>query len=105
MWSAEVAAGEVALMRTPLANFSDGGETAQAANYTRLPKPEGYAFQNRFVGDYLLYGSGSGWGWPENAKRPSLYVAMGGRRSRRALAAAWSGSDRNDGFRRSNRRS
>jgi hypothetical protein len=75
MWSAEVAAGEVALMRAPLANFSDGGETAQAANYTRLPKPEGYAFQNRFVGDYLLYGSGSGWGSPVNAKRPSLYVA------------------------------
>jgi Beta propeller domain len=74
MWSAEVAAGEVALMRAPLANFSDGGETAQAANYARLPKPEGYAFQNRFVGDYLLYGSGSGWGSPENAKQPSLYV-------------------------------
>ncbi|MBO0726926.1 MAG: beta-propeller domain-containing protein, partial [Blastocatellia bacterium] len=51
MWSAEVAAGEVALMRAPLSNFSDGGETAQAANYTRLPKPEGYTFQNRFVGD------------------------------------------------------
>ena len=75
MWSAEVAAGDVALMRVPLANFSDGGETAQAANYTQLPKPEGYAFQNRFVGDYLLYGSGSGWGSPKNAKRPSLYVA------------------------------
>jgi Beta propeller domain len=75
MWSAEVAAGEVALMRAPLANFSDGGETAQAANYTQLPQPEGYAFQNRFVGDYLLYGSGSGWGSPKNAKRPSLYVA------------------------------
>jgi len=76
MWSAEVAAGEVALMRAPLANFSDGGETAQAANYARLPKPEGYAFQNRFVGDYLLYGSGSGWGSPENAKQPSLYVTQ-----------------------------
>jgi hypothetical protein len=74
MWSAEVAEGEVALMRAPLANFSDGDETAQATNYTRLPKPEGYAFQNRFVGDYLLYGSGNGWLEPKNAKRPSLYV-------------------------------
>ena len=105
MWSAEVAAGEVALMRAPLANFSDGGETAQAANYARLPKPEGYTFQNRFVGDYLLYGTGSGWGSPENANRPSLYVTpMGGRRSRRAFAAAWRGSHRNDGYRRGNRR-
>jgi hypothetical protein len=75
LWSAEVSAGEVALMRAPLANFSDGGETAQDSYYARLPKPEGYAFQNRFVGDYLLYGSGSGWGSPENAKQPSLYVA------------------------------
>jgi len=75
MWSAEVAEGEVALMRAPLANLSDGSETAQAANYTRLPEPEGYVFQNRFVGDYLLYGSGTGWGSPKNAKRPSLYVA------------------------------
>jgi hypothetical protein len=75
MWSAEVTAGDVALMRVPLASFSDGGETAQAANYTQLPKPEGYAFQNRFIGDYLLYGSGSGWGWPEKTARSSLYAA------------------------------
>jgi hypothetical protein len=32
MWAAEVAAGDVALMRVPLANYSDGGEWAQAAN-------------------------------------------------------------------------
>lgn len=74
MWSAEVAAGDVALMRAPLTNFSDGGETVQASDYTRLPKPEGYTFQNRFVGDYLLYGSGSGWGWPEKTKQPVLYA-------------------------------
>jgi hypothetical protein len=30
-----------------------------------LPRPEGYTFQNRFVGDYLLYGTGSGWGRPQ----------------------------------------
>ena len=31
-------------------------------SYRALPKPEGYTFQNRFVGDYLIYGTGSGWG-------------------------------------------
>ena len=44
-------------------------------NYRALPKPEGYAFQNRFVGNYLVYGTGSGWGYPEqNADKWNLFV-------------------------------
>jgi hypothetical protein len=49
MWSAEVAAGEVALMRVPLERFSDGSEAAAASNYQQLPKPAGQTFVNRFV--------------------------------------------------------
>jgi hypothetical protein len=75
MWAAEVAAGDVALMRLPLESFSDGSEESLPSTYRPLPKPEGYTFQNRFVGDFLLYGTGSGWGQPEKAKRYSLYVA------------------------------
>ncbi|HEX8176473.1 MAG TPA: beta-propeller domain-containing protein [Pyrinomonadaceae bacterium] len=74
MWRAEVAAGDVALLRVPLESFSDGAEDATASNYRPLPKPEGYIFQNRFVGEYLLYGTGSGWGRPEKDKQSSLYV-------------------------------
>jgi hypothetical protein len=74
MWAAEVAAGDVALMRAPLESFSDGSETSPPSNYVQLPKPEGYTFQNRFVGDYLLYGTGSGWGPPKKAKQASLYA-------------------------------
>jgi hypothetical protein len=74
MWGPEVAAGDVALMRIPLASFSDGSEAVPTSSYQALPKPEGYTFQNRFVGDYLLYGTGSGWGAPENSKQPVLYV-------------------------------
>ncbi|HKR02537.1 MAG TPA: beta-propeller domain-containing protein [Pyrinomonadaceae bacterium] len=74
MWSAEVAAGEVALMRVSLGSFSDGSEAAAPSNYRELPKPEGDTFQNRFVGDYLLYGTGSGWGRPENIKGANLYA-------------------------------
>ena len=74
MWGAEVAAGDMALMRVPLASFSDGSETVSPASYRKLPKPEGYVFQNRFVGDYLLYGTGNGWGYPQKAHRSSLYV-------------------------------
>jgi hypothetical protein len=74
MWGAETAAGDVALMRVPLSSFSDGSEVVDSENYRRLPTPGGYTFQNRFVGDYLLYGTGSGWGEPENAKHANLFV-------------------------------
>jgi len=74
MWGAETAAGDVALMRVPLADFSDGSEMAQSSNYRKLPRPAGYTFQNRFVGDYLLYGTGSGWGEPEKNKHANLFA-------------------------------
>ena len=81
MWNAEKTAGEVALMRVPLASFSDGSDEVPLSNYRRLPKPEGYVFQNRFVDKYLLYGTGSGWGYPQKTERPSLY------------AVPWAGGD------------
>ena len=71
MWAAEVAAGDVALMRVPLMSFSDGSETVPASSYRQLAEPEGDTFQNRFVGDYLIYGTGSGWGAPEKTKKPN----------------------------------
>jgi hypothetical protein len=75
MWGAEVAAGSVALMRVLVSSFSDGSESVPASNYQRLPKPEGYTFQNRFVADYLIYGTGSGWGYPSrNAGQSNLFV-------------------------------
>ena len=74
MWDAETATGDVALMRTSLANFNDGSEAVPATSYRKLPKPIGYTFQNRFVGDHLLYGTGSGWGDPQNTKRSRLFV-------------------------------
>ena len=65
MWNAEVTAGDVALLRVPVQSFSDGTRAAPFTSYHRLPKPGGYTFQNRFVGDQLLYGTGNGWGSPE----------------------------------------
>jgi len=70
MWRAEVAEGDVALMRVPVASFSDGSQLVPATSYQHLPKPEGYTFQNRFVDGYLLYGTGSGWRRPETLKQP-----------------------------------
>jgi hypothetical protein len=74
MWGAEIAAGDVALMRIPLASFNDGSVNASSWNYHGLPKPAGYTFQNRFVGDYLIYGTGSGWGRPQNRAQSDLYA-------------------------------
>jgi hypothetical protein len=74
MWNAEVAAGDVALMRVPLNSFSDGSGVVPASSYRSLPKPEGDTFENRFIGDYLLYGTGSGWGSPEKTTEGSLYA-------------------------------
>jgi hypothetical protein len=83
MWGAEVAAGDVALMRVPLSSFSDGSQDVSSFNYRRLPKPSGYTFQNRFVGDYLLYGTGSGWGYPQQTGRSNL------------VAVRWAGGEVN----------
>jgi Beta propeller domain len=74
MWGAEHAAGDVALLRLPLNSFNDGSNNASSWDYHSLPKPKGYTFQNRFVGDYLLYGTGSGWGAPENKNKASLFA-------------------------------
>ena len=74
MWAAERAAGDVALLRIPLHSFNDGSNEASSWDYHSLPKPSGYTFQNRFVGDYLLYGTGSGWGAPENKNKSNLFV-------------------------------
>jgi hypothetical protein len=73
MWRAEVAAGDVAMMRLPLSSFNDGSQSASSWSYHPLPKPAGHTFQNRFVGDYLLYGTGSGWGAPQKDKA-NLYA-------------------------------
>jgi Beta propeller domain len=74
MWGAEVAAGDVAMMRLHLGSFNDGSNSARAWDYHRLPRPAGYTFQNRFVGDYLLYGTGSGWGAPQQKPQANLYA-------------------------------
>jgi hypothetical protein len=81
MWGPEFAQGSVALLRVRLDSFADGSTAAPASNYRPLPKSEGDTFQNRFVGNYLLYGTGSGWGRP----------VQGGSRLH---AVRWSGPDR-----------
>ena len=65
MWSSEWTAGDLALLRVPLASFSDGRESAPRDSYRPLPTPLGHAVQNRFISDYLVYGTGAGWRRPQ----------------------------------------
>ncbi len=74
MWDSEVAAGDMALLRLTAESFADGSTSAASDAYTEVPKPEGHTFQNRFVGDYLLYGTGSGWGRPEQTDSANLFA-------------------------------
>jgi hypothetical protein len=60
MWNAERGAGDLALMRVPLASFGDGADSAPRSAYRPLPSLQGGALQNRFVGDWLLYGTPAG---------------------------------------------
>jgi hypothetical protein len=58
MWRAERAAGDVALLRVPVASFKSG--EAGAASYRPLPAAADGVAHDRFIGQYLLYGGGQG---------------------------------------------
>jgi hypothetical protein len=74
MWASESTSGSMALLRVPLASFGDGRESAPASAYRRVPSPAGYNLQNRYVGPYLLYGSGATWGRPNPTGANSLHA-------------------------------
>jgi hypothetical protein len=74
MWAAEANAGDYALLRVSLDRFSDGRESAPPESYRALPRPDGYAIQNRFVGSYLLYGAGAGWNRAQRTLESRVYA-------------------------------
>ena len=74
MWAAEVNSGDLALLRVPLASFSDGKDGAPAHAYRSLPRVDGYALQSRYIGSYLLYGGGTGWHRPQQMTESVAYA-------------------------------
>ncbi|MBX3727098.1 MAG: beta-propeller domain-containing protein [Xanthomonadales bacterium] len=62
MWGGQSGSGEIALLRVPLAHFGDGRAAAPASAYRRLPDPGPGARSNRYIGDWLVYGSAP-WPW------------------------------------------
>jgi predicted aconitase with swiveling domain len=74
MWGAETSPGDLALMRVALSRFSDGRDSVPADAYRALPKVNGYAMQNRYVGNYLLYGAAGGSRRPNSATQGQVYA-------------------------------
>ncbi|HEU0299295.1 MAG TPA: beta-propeller domain-containing protein [Longimicrobium sp.] len=76
MWRAERAGGDVRLLRVPIRRFGAGRATAAPRDYRTLPTPanaDEEAFHNRFVGSYLLYGTGGGW-WEPSSGPATLHA-------------------------------
>lgn len=68
MWASEKPGdrGELALLRVALNQFSDGRDAAPDSAYRSVPRVTGGQLQNRFIGDWLLYGAGRNWGRKTN---------------------------------------
>jgi len=69
---AEMAAGDVALSGCRLAVFLMAARMLSVLQLSAASETIRIYFQNRFVGDYLLYGTGSGWGDPQQIGRTKL---------------------------------
>ena len=67
----------LALARVPLGLMGDGGDELPFNRYRVLPTlGDTYDIHNRFVGGWLLYGSGSGWSGREKFQSPFVAVSV-----------------------------
>lgn len=86
MWNGERRLGSLAVLSVPVAEFGDGAVSVPRDRYLTVPAPtEGYAIENRFIGDALVYGGGAAWGRPKNV-RDSAYVIRFGDKAATAIA-------------------
>ena len=75
MWGAERGATPLALASIPLASFGAVAQQVDPATYTPLPALGSDApLQNRFVGEYVLYGGGDSWGFWGQRTEGALYA-------------------------------
>lgn len=63
------APAEVALVDVPIAQFSDSYRETSGREFRALPSPRQRNVENRFAGDWLVYGGRNGWGgYPPDAE-------------------------------------
>jgi hypothetical protein len=82
MWQAErdaIPGTAIALLRVPTGSFSRAVREPRTASYVGLPSiAAGGVLQNRFVGDRVLYGTGTTWGWPDVPRDARVTVFRAG---------------------------
>ena len=85
MWTAEGASGQLAMLRLPLADLGDGTDVAPRRDYRVLPDfgAQEYGMQNRFIGDWLVYGAGGS--WPANGGASARNTAYAFRYARHGV--------------------
>lgn len=77
MWRDETATGSLALLRVPLSSFGDGSTDAPASAYRLLPGASEGDMQNRYIGDWLLYGNAPyRWRGNDNGRPGSVAYAL-----------------------------
>ncbi|MEO1169119.1 MAG: beta-propeller domain-containing protein [Pseudomonadota bacterium] len=78
MWEPEAPTGTISLIRVPLSEFGDGSGEVRQRYYRHLERNESvYQFENRFVGDHLIYGHGRANAWrspPDYSSEPLAYA-------------------------------
>ncbi|AWV05868.1 hypothetical protein C9I47_0142 [Lysobacter maris] len=81
MWSSYSRAGELALLRVAIDRLGDGSEAASGADYQPLPgaDTEQSWVSGRFIGDWLVYGSGESWDNEEAPRRHAYALRYGER--------------------------
>lgn len=75
MWASMATTGKPALLRVPVSRFGDVSARATAADYRALGGTLGYGVQNRFVGDWLLYGGSAQWAGPVDRAVHAVHYA------------------------------
>ena len=73
MWLPEWGQGRMAMLRVPLARFGDDRAVAETGDYRVLPVLPSGNRQNRFIGDWLVYGNAS---WGEEQQRNARAYAL-----------------------------
>ena len=93
MWQPQAKTGGLALLRVPLSQFGDATASAGAYNYRALPggsaAGSGWGLQNRYVGNWLLYGS---------AQQPGGYAVRIDRRDEASTLPMRHGVERIEGM-------
>ena len=75
MAGAQRSRGRTALLRLPLSALGDGRGVAAHEHYRRLPGSDRSGLQNRFVGDWLLWGAGEA-AWALRYAAPAAVVTL-----------------------------